>query len=59
MCYLVLSGRNTAAYYTIEIITDMEGSMTSFDKSSRICIALSIGMLGVSEGKHIQILISR
>ena len=37
----------------------MEGSMTSFDKSSRICIALSIGILGVSEGKHIQILISR
>lgn len=49
MCYLVLSGRNTAAYYTIEIITDMEGSMTSFDKSSRISIALGLGILGVSE----------
>lgn len=44
MCYLVLSGRNIAEYYTIEIITDMEGSMTSFDKSSRISIASVIGI---------------
>ena len=43
-CYLVFSGRNIAAYYTIEIITDMEESMTSFDKSSRISIALGIGI---------------
>ena len=44
MCYLVLSGRNIAEYYTIEIITDMEGNMTSFDKSSRISIASVIGI---------------